>query len=190
MKLHILAIMAIILTITSCSENNPEKPNTGTPTNSKEAPPPSIIQTPAVATTQKKTEQLKIDLEKHQVLISSEGWISIESFWDIYNNHPEKLPGDIDFDLLQKLKDLPDPQPSLTNEHIDPLGENKDPTVNSNPAEESNDPANLGGHPAEIISNPTEELNHPVEKNDNPADDAIHPDHITKPPPEQLQSTP
>ncbi len=54
----------------------------------------------------KKVEKLEIDLEGQRVLLPGDGWISVPEFWDIYYNHPQKLPGDIDFAKLQQLENL------------------------------------------------------------------------------------
>lgn len=55
-------------------------------------------------------EKLEIDLQGQRVLLPGDGWISAAEFWDIYYNHPQKLPGEIDFEMLQKLENLTVPE--------------------------------------------------------------------------------
>ncbi len=52
----------------------------------------------------KKIEKLEIDVAGMRVLLPGDGWISATDFWDIYYNQPHRLPGEIDFDLLQELE--------------------------------------------------------------------------------------
>ena len=49
-----------------------------------------------------------VDLEARRVFLPGEGWLTEDAFWEIYHDHPEKLPGDIDFDALIELG-YPDP---------------------------------------------------------------------------------
>lgn len=49
-------------------------------------------------------EKLEIDLAAKLVRLPGEGWISAQAFWEIYYNQPQKLPGEIDFELVQALE--------------------------------------------------------------------------------------
>jgi len=54
----------------------------------------------------KKVEKLEIDIDQLRVMVPGEGWLSARAFWDIYYTDPQKLPGDIDFALLQEFEAL------------------------------------------------------------------------------------
>jgi len=48
-----------------------------------------------------------VDPESHRIFLPDEGWLTTEAFWDIYYHHPERLPGDIDFDAVNRLGPMP-----------------------------------------------------------------------------------
>jgi hypothetical protein len=50
----------------------------------------------------KPVEKLEIDLEAKLVMIPGDGWVSALSFWEIYYSEPQKLPGEMDFELLEE----------------------------------------------------------------------------------------
>jgi hypothetical protein len=51
-----------------------------------------------------KLEKLEIDLTTKRAFIPAEGWVSARTFWKIYFEQPEKLPGEIDFERLQQFE--------------------------------------------------------------------------------------
>ena len=57
-----------------------------------------------------KVEKLEIDLTGKRAFIPAEGWVSARAFWQIYFDQPEKLPGEIDFELLQQFEKVTDLQ--------------------------------------------------------------------------------
>ena len=75
---------------------------------------------PKVSVPFKTVTKLEIDLEKKQVHIPGEGWIEAKEFWDIYYNQPQRLPGDIDFERLQKFEEITGTDRVETEEAVDP----------------------------------------------------------------------
>jgi len=181
MKIHTLALVVVATTIASCSDRETSN-SAKTNTDSKKTLAAPTMQPTTIANTlkepipPKKAEKLKIDLEKRQVFIPSNGWVSTEVFWEIYHNNPEKLPGDIDFNLLQQLKDLPELEPTLANKGSDSKNESSE-LIISGQEEKKTHPADLSGHPAEITNNLTEGSPPPVIVIDNPAEDPIRLGH-------------
>lgn len=60
-------------------------------------------QTPQVV----EPSSLIVDVETQRIFVPSEGWITADAFWDLYYTHPERLPGDIDFDAVNQLGPMP-----------------------------------------------------------------------------------
>lgn len=64
-----------------------------------EAQPP---ETPAI-----ESSSTIVDLEAHRIFLPSEGWLTADAFWDLYYNHPDRLPAGIDFDAVNQLGPMP-----------------------------------------------------------------------------------
>ena len=54
--------------------------------------------------TQNIPDTFTVDLENKRVFLLDKGWIEASEFWDIYYNHAEELPADIDHAALEKLR--------------------------------------------------------------------------------------
>ena len=64
-----------------------------------------------------KLEKLEIDVAGKRVRLPGEGWISAQAFWEIYYNQPQKLSGEIDFELLQALEAITRSEGGAAAEH-------------------------------------------------------------------------
>ena len=51
-----------------------------------------------------KPQEFTVDLKRKRVFFPDQGWLNAQEFWTIYYEQPEKLPADIDFELLEKFK--------------------------------------------------------------------------------------
>jgi len=71
-------------------------------------PAPEPVTTPVVIAPVplKKVEKLGIDLDAKRIMLPGDGWISAQAFWTVYYTDPQRLPGDIDFDLLRQFEAL------------------------------------------------------------------------------------
>ena len=47
-----------------------------------------------------------VDLENRRVFLPKQGWLDAAAFWDIYYNHPQDLPGEIDHEALEPLRSM------------------------------------------------------------------------------------
>jgi len=165
MKIRILAIMVIAIMTASCSDSETTTSgnrDTATTIEKENTAIAAMKQNASVANIQKEPQKIieksKIDLSERRVFLPGDGWISAETFRDIYYNQPQKLPGDLDFDLVHQLM--------ILIESEQPPADTSD-----NPADESNDPAATGSNPAEEISDPAKEITNPTAISDNPAEE-------------------
>jgi len=46
-----------------------------------------------------------VDLDGKRVFFPEKGWLNAKDFWPIYYGQPEKLPANLDFELIEKLKE-------------------------------------------------------------------------------------
>ncbi len=116
-------------------------------------------------------------MAERRVFLPGEGWISAEAFQDIYHNHPQKLPAEMDFEQVHELMDLIESEQALTDKHSSLAEENGDPAVSEdltekrgyliktddtgNLAKISDDPAKALTQSAPAIGTPTEPQNQP-----------------------------
>lgn len=56
------------------------------------------------ATESQTSDQFKIDAAANRVYLPKTGWISVDEFWEIYMNHPDKLPADFDHAALDAIR--------------------------------------------------------------------------------------
>jgi hypothetical protein len=78
-------LVAGLFLVAGCGPGTGSSPTTATPSASSPAP------------------TLEVDLERGQVHVPGVGWLRADEFWDLYYNHPEKLPGDLDTAALAQL---------------------------------------------------------------------------------------
>ncbi len=55
-------------------------------------------------------QEMTVDLGKHRVFLPGQGWLSVQNFWELYYQTPEKLPDEMDFQLIEHLKELVPPE--------------------------------------------------------------------------------
>ncbi len=49
-------------------------------------------------------EGFTIDRAGERVFLPGQGWLGYAAFWDLYYNHPERLPHDVDHQALHRLR--------------------------------------------------------------------------------------
>ncbi len=54
--------------------------------------------------------QFSVDFAGQRVFLPDRGWVSTRRFWEIYYQQPEKLPGELDFELIEQLKKITPPE--------------------------------------------------------------------------------
>ena len=62
-------------------------------------------QIPANDTNLKRSsDDFEIDKVANRVYLASTGWVTVDEFWEIYLNHPEKLPQNMDHSALDAIR--------------------------------------------------------------------------------------
>jgi len=60
--------------------------------------------TASAAETAADPDRFRIDKENDRLYLPGSGWMSIDSFWELYLNQPERLPPDLDHRLLEPIR--------------------------------------------------------------------------------------
>jgi len=53
---------------------------------------------------ERSADSFKIDAAAKRVYLPETGWISVDEFWEIYMNQPDKLPADLDYTALDVIR--------------------------------------------------------------------------------------